>query len=277
MKIDTHQHFWRYNNREYDWMGPNMISLKRDFLPADLAPLLKETGIDGTIAVQARQCIEETEFLLRLGDENHFIKGVVGWVDLCSPQLPVQLEQLCWHPKLRGVRHVVHDELDDEFMLRDDFIRGIDRLKRYGLTYDLLLFPQHLPVACKLVARFQEQTFVLDHIAKPSIKDSTIEPWADDLRKLAAFGNVSCKISGMVTEASWDNWKVEHFRPYMEIVLEAFGPRRIMLGSDWPVCTLAGGYDQVIEIAADFLRQLTPDEQAAIWTDNPKRIYGILV
>jgi len=276
MKIDTHQHFWRYNDREYGWMGPGMESLRRDFLPADLAPLLKKTGIDGTIAVQARQCLEETEFLLRLADESHFIKGIVGWVDLCSPQLPLQLEQFCWHPKLRGVRHVVHDEPDDEFMLRDDFVRGIGGLKRYGLTYDLLLFPKHLPVACKLAARFEQQTFVLDHIAKPPIRDGRTEPWAGDLRKLAAFANVSCKISGMVTEASWDDWKTGDFEPYMDIVLEAFGPGRIMLGSDWPVCTLAGRYEQIIEIAADFVGRLSPDEQAAIWAGNAKQIYGIL-
>jgi L-fuconolactonase len=275
MKIDTHQHFWKYNERDYGWMGPGMELLKRDRLPAELAGLLKKTGIDGTVAVQARQRLEETEFLLKLADENPFIKGVVGWVDLRSPQLELQLERFCWHPKLRGVRHVVHDEQDDNFMLRDDFVHGISRLRKYNLTYDLLLFPKHLPVACELVSKFAEQTFVLDHISKPFIKDGKIEPWKSDLRGLASFKNVSCKISGMVTEADWQNWKPEDFTPYMDIVLEGFGTDRIMLGSDWPVCTLAGRYEQVMSIAADHVQNLSAREQDAIWSENPKRIYGI--
>ena len=275
MKIDTHQHFWKYNERDYGWMGPGMEALRRDRLPADLAGLLKKTGIDGTVSVQARQRLEETEFLLRLADENSFIKGVVGWVDLCSPQLELQLERFCYHPKLRGVRHVVQDEPDDRFMMRDDFVKGISRLRKYNLTYDLLLFPKHLPVACELVAQFGEQTFILDHISKPFIKDHKIEPWKTNLRRLASFENVSCKISGMVTEADWHNWKPEDFKPYMDIVLEAFGTDRLMVGSDWPVCTLAGEYEDVIQIAADYLQQLSPDEQARIWAENAKRIYQI--
>jgi L-fuconolactonase len=277
MKIDTHQHFWKYNERDYGWMGPGMESLRRDRLPADLAPLLEKADIDGTVAVQARQCVEETEFLLRLADENAFIKGVVGWVDLRSPQLQVQLESFCYHPKLRGVRHVVHDEPDDYFMLRDDFMHGITRLRKYNLTYDLLLFAKHLPVARELVAKFPEQIFVLDHISKPLIKDARIEPWAGDIRRLASFKNVSCKISGMVTEADWHNWKPQDFTPYMDTVLEAFGTDRLMVGSDWPVCTVAAEYEQVIAIAADYLTKLSPDEQAAIWAHNPQRIYDISV
>lgn len=275
MKIDTHQHFWRYNDREYAWMGSGMEQLRRDRLPADLAPLLKKTGIDATVAVQARQSIEETQFLLQLSDENHFIKGVIGWVDLCSPQLPVQLERFCWHPKLRGVRHVVHDEPDDRFMMRDDFVRGIGRLESYDLAYDLLLFPRHLPVACELVGKFPGQKFVLDHIAKPPIKNGKINPWDSDIRRLASFDNVYCKISGMVTEADRHNWKPQDFKPYMQIVLDAFGPNRIMLGSDWPVCTAAAEYEQVMEIAADFIQQLSPDEQKDVWSQNPTRIYDI--
>jgi L-fuconolactonase len=275
MRIDTHQHFWKYNERDYGWMGAGMESLKRDRLPVDLAPLLKKTGIDGTVAVQARQCLEETEFLLRLADENPFIKGVVGWVDLRSPQLEVQLESFCYHPKLRGVRHVVHDEPDDCFMLRDDFVHGISRLRKYNLTYDLLLFAKHLPVACKLVAKFPEQTFVLDHISKPLIKDRKIEPWAGDIHRLASFKNVSCKISGMVTEADRHNWKPDDFTPYMDTVLEAFGTDRLMVGSDWPVCTVAAEYEQVISIAAEYTQKLSPDEQAAVWAENPNRIYDI--
>ncbi|MHC4475398.1 MAG: amidohydrolase family protein [Planctomycetota bacterium] len=275
MKIDAHQHFWQYNEQDYGWMGPGMENLKRDHLPADLGPLLKQTGIDGTVSVQARQCLEETEFLLRLADENPFIKGVIGWVDLRSPRLEVQLEQFCYHPKLRGVRHVIHDEPDDKFMLRDDFVHGISKLWKYNLAYDLLLFPKHLPVACELVAKFPEQIFVLDHISKPFIKDRKTEPWATDIRKLASFKNVSCKISGMVTEADWQNWKPEDFDPYMDVVFEAFGAERLMIGSDWPVCTVAGDYQKVIAIAADYVLELSFDEQAAIWEENAKRIYQI--
>ncbi|MHC4618739.1 MAG: amidohydrolase family protein [Planctomycetota bacterium] len=277
MKIDAHQHFWKYNERDYGWMGRGMESLKRDRLPGDLAGLLEKADIDGTVAVQARQCIEETEFLLRLADENPFIKGVVGWVDLRSPALEVQLESFCYHPKLRGVRHVIHDEPDDNFMLGDDFVHGISRLRKYNLTYDLLLFPKHLPIACELVAKFPEQTFILDHISKPLIKDRKIEPWASDIRTLAPFKNVSCKISGMVTEADWRNWKGEDFTPYMDTVVEAFGTDRLMVGSDWPVCTVAAEYEQVVSIAADYVQELSPDEQSAIWSENPKRIYQIRV
>ena len=273
MKIDTHQHFWKYNERDYGWMGEGMGVLKRDRLPGDLAPLLQETGIDGTVTVQARQSLEETEWLLQLADENTFIKGVVGWADLRSGQLEEQLDRFSSHPKLCGVRHVVHDEPDDQFMMRDDFVRGIGKLADYNLTYDLLLFPKHLPVACELVAMFPGQRFVLDHISKPFIKDGKIEPWADDIRGLASFENVACKISGMVTEADWHNWKPEDFRPYMDIVLDAFGADRIMIGSDWPVCTVAGKYADVIRIAAEFVQGLSKDEQAAVWSENAKRAY----
>ena len=275
MRIDTHQHFWVYNERDYEWLGRGMDSLKRDWLPADLESLLKSAGVDGTIAVQARQKVEETQFLLKLSDERAFIKGVVGWVELCSPMLELELEQFCYHPKLRGVRHPVHDEPDDEFMLRQDFVRGIGRLRQYNLAYDLIVFPRHLATACKLVAEFPEQTFVLDHMAKPRIRDGRIEPWHSDIKRLAEFQNVSCKISGMVTEADWESWKRKDFFPYMDIVLEVFGAERVMVGSDWPVCTLAAEYEQVIEIAAEFIQQLSPDEQSAIWAQNAVRIYQL--
>lgn len=275
MRIDTHQHFWNYNEREYGWMGPGMESLRRDYLPADLAPLLESSGIDGTIAVQARQTVEETCGLLELADRYAFIDGVVGWADLRNPHVDEDLEKLAQHPRLRGIRHVVQDEPDDQFMLREDFVRGIGRLARFGLTYDLLLYPRHLPAACELVKRFPEQLFVLDHISKPLIKDHRLEPWATDLRRLASFPNVTCKISGMVTEADWKNWQAGDFTPYLDIVLECFGPRRLMVGSDWPVCTLAASYAEVMQIAADYIGSLSPDEQAAIWGENARRIYGI--
>jgi L-fuconolactonase len=275
MKIDTHQHFWKYNPDEYSWIGDGMESLRRDYLPSDLAPLLTAEGIEGTVAVQARQTVEESRWLLELANRNPFIKGVVGWVDLCDPKVDRQLARLSRRPKFRGVRHLVQDEPDDRFLMRKVFVDGIGRLAEFGLTYDLLLFPRHLPVACELVRLFPEQPFVLDHIAKPPIKEHTLEPWATDIRRLASFPNVSCKISGMVTEADWKGWKPSDFRPYLDVVFECFGTKRLMVGSDWPVCTLAASYSQVMQIAAEYIASLSPDEQAAVWGGNAKAFYRL--
>lgn len=275
MRIDTHQHYWRYNPREYGWMLPGMEILKRDHLPDDLLPLLRAAAIDSTVAVQARQILDETRWLLELAAQYPFIKGVVGWVDLLSPQLREQLEQFAPDPKLCGVRHVVHDEPDDQFMLGEDFVRGIGLLAEFDLTYDLLLFPKHLPVACELVSMFPEQPFVLDHIAKPFIKTGQVSPWDADLRRLAAVPNVFCKVSGMVTEADWKAWKPADFRPYLDIVFEAFGTKRVMLGSDWPVCTVAGTYPEVMQLAFDYVAQLSETEQANVLGNNAISFYGI--
>jgi L-fuconolactonase len=256
-------------------MGKNMGSLRTDYLPGHLAPLLKAAGIDGTVSVQARQVVEESYWLLEFAEKNPFIKGVVGWVDLRSPKVVEQLEKLIRYPKLRGVRHVIHDEPDDRFMIREDFRRGLSRLKRYKLTYDLLVFPRHLPIACELLKLFPKQPFVLDHIAKPLIKERILEPWRTDLGRLAKFTNVYCKVSGMVTEADWEHWEREDFTPYLDVVFECFGSKRIMIGSDWPVCTLASDYSRVIEIAADYLQKLSRDEQTDVWGENAKRFYGL--
>ena len=275
MKVDTHQHFWKYSKEQYPWIEEGMEVLARDMLPADLKPLLEANGIDGTVAVQARQVVEETEALLAMAQEYDFIRGVVGWVDLRSPNVEAQLERFEDRAKMVGVRHVVQDEPDDLFVLREDFMRGIAKLKAYDLVYDILIFPHQLAATIELVRRFPEQMFILDHIAKPYIKDKQISPWESEIKKLASFENVSCKMSGMVTEADWHNWTVEEFRPYMEVVLEAFGAKRLTIGSDWPVCTLAGQYGIVVSIAADFITQLSDSEQKAIWEGNPERIYGL--
>lgn len=275
MKIDTHQHFWKYSKEQYPWIGEGMEILARDRLPADLKTLLEANGIDGTVAVQARQVVEETEALLAMAEEYDFIRGVVGWVDLRSPDVEAQLERFKDKTKLVGVRHVVQDEPDEKFVLREDFIRGIGKLKAYGLVYDILIFAHQLPASIELVQRFPDQVFILDHIAKPYIKDKKISPWDSDIKKLASFENVSCKISGMVTEADWHNWTPEDLRPYMEVVLEAFGTERLTIGSDWPVCTLAGQYGNIVSIATDFIAQLSDNEQKAIWEANPERIYGL--
>jgi L-fuconolactonase len=274
-RIDAHQHFWQYSPQEYGWIGPELAALKKDHLPADLAPLLESASVNGTVAVQARQTIAETEWLLRLADQHPLIKGVVGWVDLCSPDLRPQLEHFCEHPKFRGVRHVVQDEPDDQFMLRDDFLRGLGTLRAFDLTYDILVLPRHLPVACQVLGRFPDQPFVLDHIAKPLIRDRVIEPWASDLRGLAAFPNVVCKISGIVTEADWHHWQSADLRPYLDVVFEAFGPRRIMFGSDWPVCTVAGAYTDVVSLARDYVNMLSEDERAAVWAKTATDFYGL--
>jgi L-fuconolactonase len=275
MKIDTHQHFWKYNDRDYVWMTAGMDKLRKDHLPGDLLPLIGAADISATVAIQARQCLEESAWLLQLADEYPFIRAVVGWVDLNSERVAEQLEQLTQHFKFRGVRHVVHDEPDDEFMLRKSFLNGLGQLKRFGLTYDLLLFPRHLPIACDVVKRFPDQLFVLDHIAKPSIRTGEIEPWARDLKRLARFGNVFCKISGLVTEAEWDSWEAQDLEPYLDIVLGAFGPHRLMIGSDWPVCTLAADYTSAIDLAADYIGRLSSDEQHAILEKNPIEFYSI--
>ena len=274
MKIDTHQHFWIYNPRDYAWIGPGMEVIQHDFLPADLKPLLASEGIDETVVVQARQTLEESRWLLELANQNDFIRGVVGWVDPRSARVRDQLEMFAPHPKFCGVRHIVHDEPDDQFMMREDFRRGIRLLKDFGLTYDLLLFPRHLPVARRLVEEFPDQPFVLDHISKPHIKQHKLDPWLADLRQLASLENVFCKVSGMVTEADWKNWQPSDFEPYLDAVFECFGTERIMIGSDWPVCTLAAPYSNVIQIARDYVGKLSADEQADVWANNARSFYG---
>jgi L-fuconolactonase len=275
IRIDAHQHFWKYTATEYGWINEQMAVLQRDFLPRDLRPLLDDNGFEGSIAVQARQSLEETRCLLELAEQNNFIQGVVGWVDLCSPQLRSQLEELASHKKLVGVRHVVQDEPDDRFMTRPEFQRGIAQLAEFGLVYDLLLHPRHLPVAMQLVREFPAQMFVLDHLGKPAIADGVLEPWQRDIRELAKFPNVSCKLSGMVTEARWKQWKQDDFRPYLDLVLDVFGPSRLMIGSDWPVCTLSADYAHTLGIVLDFVQQFTGSEREGILGGNCGRVYGI--
>jgi L-fuconolactonase len=275
MRLDAHQHFWTYTTAEYGWIDDSMAVLRRDFLPQDLKPLLKSEGFEGSVAVQARQSLEETLWLLELASHNEIIKGVVGWVDLCSPDLPSQLEQFARHPKLVGVRHVVQDEPDDEFIVRPDFRRGIARLAEYDLAYDILIFPRQLPAAVKLVREFPKQRFVLDHIAKPLIADGRMAPWCHDIRELARPENVFCKLSGMVTEARWHDWKPEHFRPYLDVVMNAFSPARLMIGSDWPVCTVSASYGRTLGLVRDYIGHLTSSEQASILGGNCAQFYRI--
>jgi L-fuconolactonase len=252
-----------------------MQVLQRDCLPAELAPLLDATRFDGTVAVQARQMIEETSWLLRLADQFDFIKGVVGWVDLQSPAVDEQLHQLRDHRKLVGVRHVIHDEPDPAFMRRPSFLNGLSKLAAFDLTFDLLLFPIHLPTAVTLVRKFPQQRFVLGHIGKPGIAQKRFEPWQTHLKELADYENVWCKLSGMVTEADWHSWQPKDLHPYLDIVLESFGAGRLMIGSDWPVCTLAGPYETVMGVVIEYIKALSLEEQNAILGENCKRFYKL--
>jgi L-fuconolactonase len=275
MRLDAHQHFWKYNPADYGWINEKMTPLRRDFLPQDLEPLLAAEGLDGSIAVQARQSLEETRWLLELAAHNEIVKGVVGWVDLRSPDLAAQRHQFADNPKLVGVRHIVQDEPDDDFMLRPEFRLGIARLREYDLAYDILVFPRQLPAAIKLVREFPDQRFVLDHIAKPPIALGQITPWNHDIQELAKADNVCCKLSGMVTEARWQDWKPEDFRPYLDVVMNAFGPARLMIGSDWPVCTASAAYGRTLRIVRDYISQLTTSEQDLILGGTCARFYAI--
>lgn len=274
MRIDSHQHFWRYSAEQYPWIQ-NDWPIRKDFLPADLEPLLKNHGLEGCIAVQARQSLEESHWLLELAAQAQFVKGVVGWVDLQNANVERQLAELSNHHKFVGVRHVVQDEPDDNFMLGEAFQRGIRSLKPFGFTYDILVFPKQLPAAIKLVEAFPEQAFVLDHIAKPKIRSGELDPWREQIKTLGQFPNCCCKVSGMVTEAKWQEWKPDDFAPFLEVVAEAFGPDRLMYGSDWPVCLLAGGYNRVFDLAAEFAKRFSTDDQARFFGGNAARFYCI--
>ena len=256
-------------------MGERHAPIKRDILPPDMQPLLEAADIDGTVAVQARQNLRESEFLLRLADEYDFVRGVVGWVDLRADDVEAQLERFAAHPRFVGVRHIVHDEVDDRFMLGGGFLRGLAALRQYDLRYDLLLFPRHIRIAIDVARQFPQQPFVLDHIAKPFIKDGIMQPWTDDIRELAALDNVWCKVSGMVTEAAWHGWSNADFVPYLDVVFDCFGAERLMFGSDWPVCELAGSYSGVVGIVESWIAQLSDDEQAAVMGGNAADFYGL--
>lgn len=275
MRIDSHQHFWKYDAARDGWITPDMSVLRRDFLPEDLLPELRRNEVDGCIAVQADQSERETEFLLELASRHPEIVGVVGWVDLRSPEIRASLRSFTNRGKLRGVRHIVQAEADDRFMLRESFLRGIACLKEFDLTYDILVYPRQLPAAIELAKRFPEQAFVLDHIAKPEIRVGKREPWATHIRELAACGNVQCKISGLVTEADWEGWTAEAVYPYLDTVFDAFGSSRLMFGSDWPVCLLAGSYERVIGLVCDYTNSLPEKQRNDIFGMNAVRFYGL--
>ncbi|MCH6200756.1 amidohydrolase family protein [Aquiflexum sp. LQ15W] len=274
-RIDSHQHFWKYNPKVHSWMNEDMNIIQRDFLPQDLKPLLDKAGIHGCVAVQASQTEEENDFLLSLASEHNSIEGIVGWVDLQSKDVSERIEFYTGHPKIKGFRHIIQDEPDIDFMLRPSFLNGISKLYEFGFTYDILIYPKHLPNAYTLAKSFPNQLFVIDHLAKPKIKEQEIKNWSRDIKKIASLENVHCKISGMVTEADWYNWKPENFTPYIETALEAFGVGRMMYGSDWPVCTLSSPYQNTYEIAKGFFSKLSEKEQEQIFGSNATLFYKL--
>jgi L-fuconolactonase len=277
LRIDAHQHFWRYQRSEYGWIDDSMAILRRDFLPEDLQRDMTRAGFTASVAVQARQTLEETRSLLALADAYPFIAGVIGWIDLQAPDARAQIEQFGRHPKLVGVRHIVQGEADDWFLLRPEFGRGLSLLAEFDLTYDLLIYSRHLAVASELAARFPAQRFVLDHLAKPDVRGGEIRIWEAGLRKLAACANVWCKLSGLVTEADWGAWTPAQLRPYLDVAFECFGPGRLMIGSDWPVCTLAADYARAMAVVMEYVADRPAVERDGILGANARRFWNLQV
>jgi L-fuconolactonase len=275
MNIDSHVHLWHYNDREYLWMQEGMDVLRRDYLPDELKPLLDSVGFDGVVVIEARQMLAENDYILNLAKTNPSIMAYVGWVDLCSDEAANQLEPYQDQPLFRGVRHVLIDEPDDDFILREDFQRGLALLGNFGMTYDLLVRWDQLPQTIEIARRFPEQPFVLDHIANPLIKEGMMSPWKENLQTLATCPNVVCKLSGFAEFTHWHQWTPAEFDPYLDIVTEAFGHDRLMIGSNWPVCTLSGDYQPVMNIVINYLRQFSPEVQSQIFGGNCARFYGI--
>ncbi len=274
MKIDSHQHFWHFNPLRDTWIDSSMQKIAKDFLPKDLKPLLQQSQIDGCIAVQADQSEVETKFLLNLAKKNPFIKGVVGWIDLQADDLSERLDYFTKNALFKGVRHVVQAEKKG-FMLQHSFLRGIRQLKDFNLTYDILIYPHQLEEAIVLVEKNPDQPFVLDHLAKPYIKDQKIDKWASLIKQLAKHKNVYCKLSGMITEADWNHWLARDFDNYLSVALEAFGSNRLMFGSDWPVCLLAGSYQHVVQIIDLYINKLKASDQKKIMGENACNFYNL--
>lgn len=274
LRIDSHQHFWRYDSEQYPWIKLGSL-LHRDWLPEDLESLQAPLELQGSIAVQARQSLEESYWLLQLAEHDPRLLGVVGWVDLRAENVEEQLAPLARNRRFVGVRHVVQDEPDDRFLLQKDFVRGLGSLRNFGLRYDLLVFPRQLPSAIALVEQFPEQAFVLDHCAKPQIAEGNIAPWDDLIHRLAAHENVHCKVSGLVTEAKWDDWSLETLRPYLDVIEDAFGRERLMWGSDWPVVLLASGYARWHGAMLEWTSDWSASERAAFFGGNAVKFYGV--
>lgn len=275
LKIDAHQHFWQFDPVRDGWITEDMHPIRRDFLPHDLAPILRQNGFDGCVTVQSDSSEAENEFQLHHAAENTFIKGVVGWVDLQAGDLERRLTYYSRFPKMKGFRHVLQGEADRALMLQPAFLRGISKLAAYGFTYDILIYPDQLQYVPALATSFPQQRFVIDHLAKPHIKKGDIAGWRGDVTQVATYENVYCKISGMVTEADWQHWKKEDFRPCLDAVVEGFGIHRILFGSDWPVCLVAGGYERMLEIVQDYFSPFSRHEQDLFFGGNAVKFYNL--
>lgn len=275
MVIDAHQHFWQYHPVKDAWITDDMKVIQQDFLPQHLLPVLAQNNVDGCVAVQADQSEVETDFLLGLAASHDFIKGIVGWIDLRDADLENRLAHYSQFPVLKGFRHIVQGEPDPAFIIREDFCRGIHLLSKYNFTYDILVYPVQLPAVATFVQQFPDHRLVIDHLAKPYIKTGDVDNWAQQMRAIAQHPHVYCKLSGMVTEADWNNWEPAHFAPFLDICLEAFGADRLLFGSDWPVCQLAGSYKEVKGIVTDYISRLSATEQAKIMGGNAIAFYGL--
>jgi len=273
--IDAHHHLWRYKPEELPWISDAMDVLQRNYELKDLSAVAAAAGVTGAVAVEARQIIEETEWLLDLAEESELICGVVGWAPLIDADVEKYLAEISRRSKLKGLRHVLHDEADDNYILRKDFNRGINALRQFGLRYDILIFERHLPQTIKFVDQHPNQMFILDHIAKPRIRDGVTQPWGKNLRELARRENVYCKLSGVVTEANWKQWSEPDLKPYIDTVLDCFGAQRLMFGSDWPVLNVASNYVRWLEIVKSAIADLTTAEQTRILAGTAVEAYRI--
>src|SRR5579871_676182 len=274
-RIDAHHHLWRYSAAEYGWIDESMSALQRDFLPKDLVAVMASAGVDGAVTVQARQTLEETRWLLGLADECAAIRGVVGWAPIAGEDFPGVMEEFADREKLKGLRHVIQGEKDENYILREDFSSGIRAMLGSGLVYDILIYERHLPQTIEFVDRHPEQVFVLDHVAKPMIREGLMEPWAARMRELGKRENVWCKVSGMVTEADWAGWSSEGLRPYLDVVVEAFGVTRLMAGSDWPVCLVASEYGRWFEVLREYFRGFSETERDAVFGGAATEVYQL--
>ena len=275
LKIDSHQHFWKYDPNRDAWITDNMSVIKKDFLPEDLEPVLQANGIHGCVVVQSVQSEAENHFQLQNAEKYNFIKGVVGWVGLTASDVEEKLNYYAQYKKIKGFRHVLQGEPQRDYMLRPDFLKGISLLNKFNFTYDILVYPDQLKFIKEMIIKFPEQRFVIDHLAKPYIKDKILIEWAEDMMALSKFENVFCKISGMVTETSWKQWTLDEFDPYIDVVLQSFGIDRVMFGSDWPVCQLSATYDQVYEIVNNYFASYSESEQQKIFGENAIKFYSL--
>ncbi len=275
MRIDAHNHFWTYTPEDYPWMTGELAVLRRDFLPEHLKRETSAVGIDGVVAVQGRSSLRETAWLLDLAGAHDFIAGVVGWAPLVSPTIREELGKFAFRPKLKGLRHIVQEEPDDDYILRKDFNAGVRLLREFDLVYDILIAERHLPQTLGFVDRHPHQVFVVDHIAKPRIREAMISPWKENLAQLARRPNVYCKLSGVPHEADHKSWNEDEIRPYMDVALEAFGPQRLMFASDWPICLLSCGYERWYEVVGNFVSRLSEPEQERIWGGTASEAYKL--